>query len=165
MESYHTITYKTIEEKNLTATVQNLHAEAIAALDKSYAPYSNFKVACSILLDNGVVISGANQEVAAYPVCICAEGVALSTASSIHPNVGIKSMFIVAKKTTGLVNEIVAPCGVCRQRIAEYEVRQGKAIAIYLRGKNNAVVVFNSAKDLLPFAFGSEHLPINFING
>jgi cytidine deaminase len=161
MESYHTITYKTIEEQDLSSIEKNLHAEAIAALDKSYAPYSNFKVGCSLLLDNGAFISGANQEVASYPVCICAEGVALSTASSMYPGIGIKALFIVAKNKKGILNEIIAPCGVCRQRIAEYEVRQNRAIAIYLRGKNNSIAVFNSAKDLLPFAFGPEHLPIN----
>jgi len=161
MESYHTITYKTIEEKDLSSIEKNLHAEAIAALDKSYAPYSNFNVGCSVLLDNGALISGANQEVASYPVCICAEGVALSAASSMHPGAGIQSVFVVARNTKGIINELIAPCGVCRQRLVEYEVRQGKPIAIYLRGKSNSVVVFSSAKDLLPFAFGPEHLPIN----
>ncbi len=161
MEVHHTITYKIMEEKDLSLLENNLHTEAIAALDKSYAPYSNFNVGCSILLNNGALISGANQEVASYPVCICAEGVALSTASSMHPGIGIKALFIVAKNNKGILNEIIAPCGVCRQRIAEYEVRQGKTIAIYLRGKNNSIAVFNSAKDLLPFAFGPEHLPIS----
>ena len=161
MESYHTITYKTIEEQDLSSIEKNLHGEAIAALDKSYAPYSNFNVGCSVLLDNGALISGANQEVASYPVCICAEGVALSAASSMHLGIGVKALFVVAKNKKGILNETIAPCGVCRQRIVEYEVRQGKPITLYLKGKNNSIVVFSSAKDLLPFAFGPEHLPIS----
>jgi cytidine deaminase len=160
MEKEFTIRYKLIQEQHLAAVEQNLYDEAVAALEKSYSPYSNFKVACSILLENGAVVSGANQEVASYPVSLCAEGVALSAASSLHPGKGIQAMFIVTKNSTGIIRETVAPCGVCRQRIVEYETRQGKSISIYLLANTSNVVVFNSAKDLLPFAFDSHHLPI-----
>jgi len=71
-----------------------LLALAVDSLDNAYAPYSNFKVGASILLANGKMVGGSNQENAAYPMCLCAERVALSAAASEHPNVLIKSMAI-----------------------------------------------------------------------
>ncbi len=160
MEKQFTIRYEVVHESALSDAEQKLFQSAVEALEKSYAPYSKFNVGCSVLLENGEVVSGANQEVASYPVCICAEGVALSTVSSMHPNVGIRSMFIVARNENGMVNELIAPCGVCRQRIVEYETRQNSGIQLLLKASGNAVVRFASAKDILPFAFGAAHLPL-----
>lgn len=150
-------TYELIENSTFNDEEKLLATEASTALQKSYAPYSNFKVACSILLENGEIVSGANQEVAAYPVCICAEGVALSTASSQYPNVAVKALFIVAQNVKGLVFN-AAPCGVCRQRIVEYEQRFNNEIAIYLPQSETQTIKVDTAKTLLPLSFTGDKL-------
>lgn len=150
-------TYELIENATFTDEEKLLAKEASTALEKSYAPYSNFRVACSVLLKNGELVSGANQEVAAYPVCICAEGVALSTASSQYPNIAIKALFIIAQNKNGLVFN-AAPCGVCRQRMIEYEQRFQNEITIYLPASESKTIKIDSAKVLLPLSFTGDKL-------
>jgi cytidine deaminase len=157
MQKKIVIHFETIENQALSPAEKQLKLEAEQALQKAYAPYSNFKVGCSILLENGAIVSGANQEVAAYPVCICAEGSALSTASSMHPNVPVKAIFIVAQNTQGMVLG-AAPCGVCRQRMVEYEQRFNNSIAVYLPETTHTTLKIESAKDLLPLTFTAEKL-------
>lgn len=157
MQKSISIHFDNIENSDLSPSENKLKFEAEQALQKAYAPYSNFKVGCSILLENGAIVSGANQEVAAYPVCICAEGTALSTASSIYPTVAVKSIFVVAQNLKGLVFG-AAPCGVCRQRLVEYEQRFQKNITIYLPETEKTTIKIHSAKDLLPLTFTSEKL-------
>lgn len=158
MKQQFTISYDLLPVEALSATEQQLFDEAVGAIKKSYAPYSSFHVGCSLLLENGQLISGANQEVASYPVCICAEGVALSTASSLHPGIAIQAAFIVAANKHGLINDAIGPCGVCRQRLVEYEQRQQSKIAVYLKANDNSIIKINSAADLLPLSFNGSHL-------
>src|SRR5256885_950322 len=83
--------------------------------------YSEFKVGAAVLLENGEIVSGSNQENASLPAGICAERVTLSAASSLHPNVAIVALAISAKASDSTLMEPVAPCGICRQTILEYE--------------------------------------------
>lgn len=127
-------------------------------LANSYSPYSNFKVSAALHLENGQTITGANQENAAYPLCLCAERVALSAASSQHPGVIIKTIAVTAKNLKGNLDAPVSPCGSCRQVIVEWEYRQQADIKIILQGQSGEVYVFNSAKALLPLSFNPEVL-------
>jgi len=128
------------------------------ALKDSYSPYSNFKVAATVLLQNGEIVTGTNQENAAFPVGICAEGTALSAASALYPNVGIKKIAITAKSGTHVLNHPVAPCGVCRQRLLEYETRFNSKIEILLMGEEGEIYSVSSVKDILPLNFSKEDL-------
>jgi len=140
-------------EKELAEADQKLLKRAKKALTKSYSPYSNFKVAAAIQLKNGKFISGANQENASYPLCLCAERVALAAASCSHPKEPVISMAITVKSSSGEVTEPVAPCGACRQVIFETEQKHQTPIRLILQGESGAVFILQSGKDLLPFSF------------
>lgn len=125
---------------------------------KSYAPYSNFNVGCSVLLDNGEMLSGANQENAAYPACICAERVVLSAISAVYPNAKPLKMAVVAINRNKEVDKPAAPCGECRQAIYEWEKRHKHPISIFMRGETGRVFHVDSVAQLLPLAFDKEDL-------
>jgi len=135
-----------------------LLALAVDSLDNAYAPYSNFKVGASILLANGKMVGGSNQENAAYPMCLCAERVALSAAASEHPNVLIKSMAITVKAPIKIIDQPAMPCGSCRQALCEQEFRQKEPIQLVIRGEKGPIYIFKSAKDILPFSFDASFL-------
>jgi cytidine deaminase len=137
---------------------KKLLKEARKACDLSHSPYSHFKVGCAIRLQNGQSVIGANQENASYPVCICAEGVALSNASMQYPNTAIDTMAITIKTPTNSSNSPVAPCGVCRQSISEYENRYNNNIRLILQGETGDIYILNSIKEILPLGFGASDL-------
>ena len=132
--------------------------KAIEAKNKAYAPYSKFKVGTAILLDNGKIVTGSNQENAAYPSGICAERVAIWKASADYPTQKILELAITASSSSQITSEPVAPCGACRQSLYEYEVRQKDEIEVYFMGEIGKVIKTNSVLDLLPIAFDSSFL-------
>ncbi len=142
-------------ENNLMPQEKDLLHQAKSAIDKAYAPYSNFLVGAAVLLENGEIISGNNQENAAYPSGVCAERVAIFYASSKYPGVAVKSIAVACKTQ---IQEASSPCGACRQAIAEYEVRFKKPIRIIMAGQNGKVFVAQSIESLLPLMFNSKHL-------
>ena len=135
-----------------------LFLKAIEARNNAYAPYSHFSVGASLLLDNGKIITGNNQENAAYPSGMCAERIAIWNAASQFPDAKIMKIFITAKSLKHKVNKPVSPCGACRQTIAEYEFKQSKNIEVFFTGETGNIVKANSLKDLLPFAFDNSLL-------
>lgn len=136
--------------------IQSLYKEAIKAKERAYAPYSKFKVGAALLLENGEVFTGNNQENAAYPSGLCAERVAIFSAKSIYPNQAIKSLVIVTSAQN--IQEPVSPCGNCRQVLVEYEFGQKEAFDIYLQTRGNRIIRVPAAKYLLPFSFHSDML-------
>ena len=138
--------------------MQSLMEQAIAARKRAYAPYSQFTVGCAIMLDNGVVVTGNNQENAAYPSGLCAERVAVFAAGSQYPGVGIKEMALTASPVNDTLHIPVPPCGACRQAIAEYENNQRQPIVIYFMGASGTVAKASSLKDLLPLIFDQSYL-------
>ena len=133
---------------------QLLLKKANEVVENAYAPYSNFKVGASVLLENGEVILGSNQENIAYPSGLCAERVALFYAGANFPQTKVDTICIVAKGDLIPKDHLLSPCGSCRQVMSESEMRQNKPFRVILVSQNNKVLVFNSALDLLPFAFG-----------
>lgn len=131
---------------------------AYEALDDAYAPYSKFHVGVGMLLENGTLIKGANQENAAYPICLCAERVALGTASMQHKGVTILAMAIVVRNISKLIDTPAAPCGSCRQAIFEMEQRQKEGIKILLRGEAGPIWEIPSVNHLLPLSFSGDFL-------
>ena len=152
-------TFLVFENQNdLPEDVQSLMTEAIEIRKKAYAPYSKFRVGCAILLDNGKVVLGSNQENAAYPSGLCAERVAIFQAGSIYPDAKILKMAISATGDEKPVLEPIPPCGSCRQSIAEYEIRQESPIEIFFMGESGSVYQSDSLRNLLPFMFDKKFL-------
>jgi cytidine deaminase len=144
-------------KEELPENILLLFDTAKSALKDAYAPYSNFKVAAAVLLENGEIITGTNQENAAYPAGICAEGTAMSACAALYPNIKPVAMFITVQGDKQ-VKSIAAPCGICRQRLVETEYRYKSKLEIWLGVDSADFIKINSARDLLPLAFTPEDL-------
>lgn len=132
--------------------------KAKEATQHAYAPYSKFLVGAALLLDDGTVVTGTNQENAAYPSGMCAERVALFTVSSLHPDAIIKKIVVVARKKTSKELTPATCCGSCRQVMLEFEMRQHKHIAVVMQGQDSRWILSPSVSLLLPFGFTKESL-------
>ena len=132
--------------------------QAIEIRKSAYAPYSKFRVGAAILLDNGKIVLGSNQENAAYPSGLCAERVAIFYAGANYPNVGFKKLFISASPEGQILDKPIPPCGSCRQSIAEYEIKQEMPIEIYFMGGTGEIYKSDSLKNLLPLLFDKNYL-------
>jgi len=148
-------TYGSAEE--LPELARKLILLAREAALRAYAPYSGYRVGAAVLLENGELITGNNQENAAYPSGLCAERTALFYASSRFPNIPIQSIAISTFSNGVPSGEFAKPCGGCRQVIAEYEDLAGKPIEIILDG-SSAITVVEGIDTLLPFRFKKEDL-------
>lgn len=145
--------YNTVDELDEQDAWLVKEARKVTAL--AYAPYSNFKVAAVAKLINGEIVTGTNQENAAYPVGICAERVLLGSAASLYPDVAIDTIAISYHNINGVSNHPISPCGMCRQSLAEYEERVKQPIRLILSGLDGKVIVVEKANSLLPLSFGS----------
>ena len=124
---------------------------ARATVKQAYSVYSHFSVGAALLLDNGEVVRGSNQENVAYPSGLCAERVALFYASSAFPGITVKALAVAAESEGREPEEPITPCGACRQVMAEVIRRQRRDFDVILIGRKSTLVV--KAGDLLPFAF------------
>jgi cytidine deaminase len=137
---------------------QSLIQKAREALKGSYAPYSEFHVGAAVLLENGEIILGSNQENAAYPSGLCAERVAIFHAKSKYPDVKVKAIAITSAADHFVTTTPVTPCGACRQVIAETENRQNEKIRIIMKGQEGIVQAVEGIENLLPLVFQEEKL-------
>lgn len=143
---------------SLTEDLQQLMHFAISARKKAYAPYSKFNVGAAILLDNGEIVSGSNQENASYPSGLCAERTAIYYAGATYPKAKMLKIALTASSQNQVTDKPIPPCGACRQAIAEYEIKQNQAIEIYFMGAKGKVVKSESLANLLPLIFESSVL-------
>ncbi|MDR2910806.1 MAG: cytidine deaminase [Bacteroidales bacterium] len=127
------------------------------ASKNAYSPYSEFNVGAAILLQNGEIISGSNQENSAYPNGLCAERVSLFYANSKFPDNKVLAIAVSAKNFKGIISEPISPCGSCRQALMETEIRFKQKIRIILDSKKK-ILVFYGTDNLLPFAFKPDTL-------
>ena len=137
---------------------QELITNAKEAFTTAYAPYSGFLVGASILLENGEIINGSNQENVAYPSGLCAERVAMFYVGSKFPDVKIRTIAVSVFSKSFEVTDVISPCGACRQVMAEYEDKQEQSIKVILHSPTDKVLIANKVQDLLPFMFKSPHL-------
>jgi cytidine deaminase len=127
------------------------------AHQKAHAPYSNFKVGAALLLNDGKMIYGSNQENKAFPSGLCAERVALFSYGAHENGQGIAKLAIMAVDSSGLNgNGLLSPCGGCRQAMVEYSNLQDTPFEIIMQNSDGSVVVFQNIKDLMPMSFGIE---------
>ncbi|TAG09983.1 MAG: cytidine deaminase [Sphingobacteriia bacterium] len=152
-------------EYEVYPSVKSLEKEDIILLEKArvvtetaYAPYSDFQVGAVALLANGEIVQGSNQENASYPVGLCAERVLLSAISSIYFNTQIKTIAISYHNLNGKSNRPISPCGICRQTLLEYEMRQKHPIRLIMGGMDGKVFVIPNAGMLLPLSFTGDDL-------
>lgn len=142
--------YNSLSELNEQDKI--LAEKAIDAAQNAYAPYSGFQVGAALRLANGVVVTGNNQENAAYPSGLCAERVALFWAGSQYKDVAVQSMAVAAFKDGEMTVEPISPCGACRQVLKESEHRHATPIALILMGKEKTIKLLQSSY-LLPLGF------------
>ena len=147
--------FRAIDELPVNDRMLLREARKITSL--AYAPYSGFHVGAAVLLANGKIITGNNQENSAYPSGLCAERVALFYANANYPDSEVKAIAISAAKSGVLVQEPVKPCGSCRQALAEAEVRFGTPVRIILDGQDS-IMVLDSVESLLPLSFSKKDL-------
>lgn len=148
------VTVYTVDE--LGESYRRLYELAYGAAREAYAPYSRFCVGAALLLENGEIVCGNNQENAAYPSGLCAERTALFYAGARFPDVPVAVLAIAALKA-GKRTDSVTPCGACRQVMLEMERRHGRPIRVMLCGEKE-VYEFARVADLLPFSFSDEDL-------
>ncbi|MBR4197278.1 MAG: cytidine deaminase [Bacteroidales bacterium] len=136
----------------LPAEERQLLGKAIQATSTAYSPYSHFCVGAAVLLANGEIVTGSNQENVAYPSGLCAERTAMFSASAQYPKVPMRKIAIVGKNADG---ELCAatPCGACRQVMSEYQDVAGENIEIILYSEGGTVLLFDGIDSLLPLRF------------
>lgn len=159
MKSYNVIT-KVLEYEDINELPKDeitLIKEAKLAAVNAYAPYSKFLVGSAVLLENGEIVSGNNQENAAYPSGLCAERVAIFYANSKYPNIPVIKMAVIVFAHSDFIEEPIPPCGSCRQVIVETQLRFKTPIKMILAGKNK-IRIIEDAKSLLPLNFDSVYL-------
>jgi cytidine deaminase len=142
----------------LTDLEKQLVEKSRQVTDNAYAPYSGFRVGAAILLDSGTIITGSNQENGAYPSGLCAERVAIFSASSLYPGKDMIAIAIAAKSSRTNAFQPVSPCGACRQVMMEYEALQNKPIKMLLSQEQGSILLVEKVEDLLPLAFKGEKL-------
>lgn len=141
-------------EDELSSIDRQLIDAARQATERSYAPYSHFHVGAALLLENGEIITGCNQENAAFPVTICAERNALFTASNLYPDVKIEAIAIAARNAQGFLSHPISPCGSCRQVMIETETRHQHPLRIVLYG-TEGIYVLEGIATLMPLSFNN----------
>ncbi|MDR0894331.1 MAG: cytidine deaminase [Prevotellaceae bacterium] len=150
------IAVKVYNYDELNSDDTQLIDEAIRATERSYVPYSSFCVGAAVRLSDGTIVSGSNQENAAYPSGMCAERTTLFYANSQYPEQAVDTLAIAARKMRdNLVENPITPCGACRQVMIESEKRAGKPMRILLYGRKGIYEVA-SAADLLPLSFDAD---------
>lgn len=138
------------DDRDLVLEARNVSASA-------YAPYSKFKVGAAVRLSGGRIVTGANVENAAFPSGICAERNALAHCITNFPAEKPVAVAVAAVTNDELTPDYVSPCGMCRQVIAEEELRSGNRIRVILSGRTR-ILIIESVSDLLPLQFNKDSL-------
>ena len=144
--------YASIDELN--AEDRELAAEAVKAMQGSYAPYSHFNVGAAVRMSNGQIVRGANQENAAFPSGLCAERTAMFAAGARYPDKDMRSIALAGGVYGRLTEQPATPCGACRQVMAQYQTKAGKPMSVIMIGARK-VWKFERVDDILPLIFDS----------
>ena len=146
------------------ATARRLVEAARAAATHAHAPYSRFAVGAALLMTDGSVVTGANVENASYGLSLCAETVAVATASAAGRLGEIVAVGVIggamdaAGRATGTAP--VSPCGRCRQVLNEAAQMGGRDLPVHCGAAEGDAIASHRLSDLLPHAFGPADLGI-----
>lgn len=143
--------------EELSPVLRELVETAKAKTQDAYCPYSHYHVGAATLLSDGQVITGSNQENAAYPSGLCAERTTLFAANANNPHTPVEALAIACYTNGHFTKDAASPCGACRQVMLETEHRFEKDMKVILYGEDNCYV-FERAADLLPLNFVAENL-------
>ena len=149
----HTCRYQLCACEELSEQDRLLIEAAKSATGHSYAPYSLFQVGAAARLEDGTVITGTNQENAAYPSGLCAERTVLFYAGAAYPDKAVVSLAIAAYTNGDFTQKPVSPCGACRQVMLEMEQRYQQPMRIVLYGTEAVYVIEGGVAELLPLSF------------
>ena len=153
------VAYQEIDDISLLPEdEQRLAGVAVEMTKNSYAPYSEFHVGAAILLENGKIVKGSNQENGAYPSGLCAERVAVFAASAEYPGVPMTKIAVCASSELADLARPVSPCGACRQVLLEYELLQKSDMKLLLVNTQGKVYIIDKVQDLLPLSFSGAEL-------
>lgn len=153
-----------MKELHITIPVQQCTLEELSEVDRtlvetargategSYAPYSHFHVGAAILMADGTVVVGANQENAAFSSGTCAERSACFHAGTYKPGMAMTAIAIAARTEEGFQRTPISPCGACRQALLEYENKQGTPMRVILYGEEKCYIL-PSVASTLPLCF------------
>lgn len=153
---------KVYQYDELNEADRALMQTAMEATARSYSPYSHFSVGAAALLGNGTVVTGTNQENAAYPSGLCAERTTLFYANSQYPDQPVVTLAIAARTEKDFIDQPIPPCGACRQVILETEKRYKQPIRILLYGKE-CIYEVKSIGDLLPLSLTHQQWRTNYV--
>ena len=120
-----------LQYDELTPQDRELMDKAKEATSRSYAPTPNSQSGAAALLKNGVIVTGTNQENAAYPSGLCAERTTLFYANSQYPDQPVLTLAIAARSESGYLDTPIPPCGACRQVLLETEQRYQQPMRIF----------------------------------
>ena len=149
------ITYSEYSSIDEVSAQDRLVAEAaINATASSYAPYSGFNVGAAVMLEDGEIITGSNQENAAYPSGLCAERTAMFYAGAHRPDKAMVKIAIAGGQNGVLCSNPATPCGACRQVMAQYQTKGGRPMEVILVG-GERIWKFSKVDDILPLIFDS----------
>lgn len=154
----HSIEWSVYGENELQPADLKLVKAAMEATSGSWSPYSGFRVGAALMLENGTVVTGSNQENAAYPSGLCAERTALFAAAHMYPGEAVTALAIAARNENGYTSQPITPCGACRQVLAETESRGKTPIRYILYGTEGTMVIEGGTDSILPFCFGAESM-------
>ncbi|MES3084193.1 cytidine deaminase [Sphingomonas faeni] len=149
----------------MTEQATQLVAAARDAARNAHAPYSRFAVGAAVLLDDGTVITGANFENASYGLSLCAETVAIATASAVGRLRDIVAIGVIGGamdadgRATG--SSPVSPCGRCRQIINEAAQMGGRDLPVHCGAAEGDAIRTYVVSELLPDAFGPADLGVS----
>lgn len=149
---------KACRYEELSSSDRILVDAAREATARSYAPYSGFSVGAAVRLTNGEIVTGNNQENAAYPSGLCAERTTLFWANAQYPDAAVETLAIAARNANGELPVPISPCGACRQVILEVEKRHNRPMRIILYGARESFIIEEGVKALLPLCFDTDFL-------
>jgi cytidine deaminase len=143
----------------MNGEVEALIAAARAAREQAYAPYSRFAVGAALRLADGAILTGANVENASYGLSLCAETVAVATASAAGRLPELTAVAVAGGPIDGApLDRPLTPCGRCRQVLHEAQQRAGRPIIIHCAGAEGPAIASHRLDDLLPHAFDARDL-------
>jgi len=144
---------KHIQYKLLHPLQKRALDEAAKAMEDAYNPYSHFYVGAAVYTDKGTIVTGANFENSVYSPTICAERSAIVRANVMGLRT-FKGIAVIARSKDTDIQEVISPCGVCRQVLFELSSLSNTDLEVIMSNTQKSKILLSSSKELLPFAFG-----------